>query len=423
MEGERTERERLERTADRGVPRVVASVATVPPVSGQAVATRVLQEGLGALGVEMEVLSLNPPRSRVGAGGKVAWYALHLTRLTRLLGHRAGEACVYYLQAASSPSGALRDAALLSVARVRGVPWVLHVHCSGFAENLRGLRAPLRQFLRACLREASAVVVLDPEEGRRIERQVPGCRVVVVPNGVEEVVVERGGALGPRRTVPTTPDEPFRVLFLAHCFPFKGYATVLEAARLAKERRLPYRFSLAGALPGALPGPAPVDLGVAIDPVRFVDEHALDSVELLGVVRDDAKYALLARSHAFCLPSHFEIQPLSILEAMHFALPVVSTAVGGIPEMLGDGPQRTLLVEPGDAEGLLARLERLRTDPAFYREVAHRLQARARTRFTPRAHAEAMLRLFEHAVAGARGGGGHRGVRAACRARASVPGR
>ncbi|WP_437297625.1 glycosyltransferase [Sorangium sp. So ce426] len=73
---------------------------------------------------------------------------------------------------------------------------------------------------------------------------------------------------------------------------------------------------------------------------------------------------ILAALDAFALTSVAEGLPLAMLEAMAAGLPVVATAVGGVPTALTDG-YTGFLVPSGDAEALAARLTELRDDPAL----------------------------------------------------------
>ncbi|MBO9599937.1 MAG: glycosyltransferase family 4 protein [Cohnella sp.] len=70
-----------------------------------------------------------------------------------------------------------------------------------------------------------------------------------------------------------------------------------------------------------------------------------------GWVDGEKKYALLKEATAYILPSYFEGVPISILEAMSYELPVISTNVAGIPEIVLHR-YNGLIIEPGDIEGL-----------------------------------------------------------------------
>jgi glycosyltransferase involved in cell wall biosynthesis len=89
-------------------------------------------------------------------------------------------------------------------------------------------------------------------------------------------------------------------------------------------------------------------------------------VHLVGV-RTDVEL-MLSSFDAFALTSRTEGLPLVLLEAMATALPVVSTAVGGIPDLVEHGV--TGLLSPAGGRAQLTRqLARLSTDPALSRQL------------------------------------------------------
>ena len=73
---------------------------------------------------------------------------------------------------------------------------------------------------------------------------------------------------------------------------------------------------------------------------------------------------MLARSAVFALPSEIDKSPYSVLEAMFAGLPVVSTDVGGIPEMVVDG-ETGFLVPPDDDVAIADAIEKLLADDAL----------------------------------------------------------
>lgn len=86
-------------------------------------------------------------------------------------------------------------------------------------------------------------------------------------------------------------------------------------------------------------------------------------VDYLGWVDGSVKDKLLRGGGIFVLPSYHEGLPISILEAMNYGLPIISTKVGGIPEAVQDGVNG-ILIEPGDKEGLKKALLYFNENPS-----------------------------------------------------------
>ncbi|MGW4641957.1 glycosyltransferase family 4 protein [Sphaerisporangium sp. NPDC004334] len=192
------------------------------------------------------------------------------------------------------------------------------------------------------------------------------------PSGVSDAVEsggEPGGVSGD--VVPhTTPgdgaagaregDGPI-LLTIARLAQQKGLETLLDAARG------PYTE---GAVPlFVVAGDGPLS-GV----LRSRVEAEGLPVLLLGDRADVAD--LLQAADALVSPSRWEGQPLNVQEALRAAKPIVATAVGGVPAMVGEA---ALLVPPGDAAALREAIARLIADPA----LAARLSAAAAARPLP----------------------------------------
>ena len=99
------------------------------------------------------------------------------------------------------------------------------------------------------------------------------------------------------------------------------------------------------------------------------------NVRLLEWVRGKKKEEALLQANIFLLPSYHEGMPIAILEAMAYALPIISTPVGGIPEAVVDG-EDGFLVRPGDVEAITNKIISLLKTP----ELRHSMGANARER-------------------------------------------
>ena len=87
-----------------------------------------------------------------------------------------------------------------------------------------------------------------------------------------------------------------------------------------------------------------------------------DMVEYVGFVDGDKKNQLFNECHALILPSYIEGVPITILEAYSYHLPVISTNVGGIPQILTNGKQG-IVISPGDKKNMLSAIQELVISP------------------------------------------------------------
>jgi glycosyltransferase involved in cell wall biosynthesis len=193
------------------------------------------------------------------------------------------------------------------------------------------------------------VAEIERDAGLRARTCRPD-RTVVIPNGVE---------VPPRRR-PVPAARPVTLLSIGRLRPPKDFVTLVRA--LARLDRGTVRLRIAG------DGP---DRAALADEVRRL---GLDGdVELLGTRTDVGE--LLAAADVFVLASDSEGLPMSVLEAMAAGLPVVASAVGGVPELVRDGDTGAL-VPPRDPAALAAALARLAAEP----ELRERLGEAGRRR-------------------------------------------
>jgi glycosyltransferase involved in cell wall biosynthesis len=132
-----------------------------------------------------------------------------------------------------------------------------------------------------------------------------------------------------------------------------------------------------------------------VDKVRAtVGELGLEEgVHVPGWVSGDEKLGLMHQCGIFVLPSYNEGLPMAIIEAMSFSMAVVSTTVGGIPELVGD--DNGALVTPGDQAQLASALVQLleRTD-AELTALGAASRQRYEAGFSPRAGLAHMRALY-----------------------------
>ncbi|TWH23074.1 glycosyltransferase involved in cell wall biosynthesis [Rhodococcus rhodochrous J45] len=238
----------------------------------------------------------------------------------------------------------VRKATLAWMARGARVPVVLHIHGAEFHRFYAVCPSPLRYLVRATLTMAAAVVALGDEWARRLEAIAPGARVLVVPNAVR-----------PCPPVSHEPDgRPVDVLFLGEIGERKGTFVLLDAwSRLVREGVVsPAVAHLTVAGNGA----------VAAATEQIHTTGTSDTVTIAGWTAPEKVEGLVASSRVFVLPSRNEGQPMAVLEAMAAGLCIVTSPVGGIPDLLDE--HSALLVPPDEPAALTAALRCALTDAA-----------------------------------------------------------
>jgi glycosyltransferase involved in cell wall biosynthesis len=257
--------------------------------------------------------------------------------------------------------------------RLSGVPVVVaHEHTWSFQGR------PLRRFLdRELVARWADVFVAVSDEDRRKMIEVEGvdpAKIRLIPNGIPSpangAVTDVRAELGIESGVPV-------LGVVCELRAQKALEVLFEAAALLLAEFPTLKVLVAGDGPErARLEEGARRLGVA------------DTVLFLGIRRDVP--AVLAAVDVAVLSSDYEGSPLSVMEYMAAAKPVVSTRVGGVPELVREDVHG-LLVEPRDPEALAEAVTRLLRDPA----LAKRLGAEGRQRQQREFSLEAMVRRIE----------------------------
>jgi glycosyltransferase involved in cell wall biosynthesis len=257
--------------------------------------------------------------------------------------------------------------------RLSGVPVVVaHEHTWSFQGR------PLRRFLdRELVARWADVFVAVSGEDRRKMIEVEGvdpAKIRLIPNGIPSPA--NGAVADVRAELGIEPGAP--VL---------GVVCELRA-----QKALEVLFEAAALLLAEFPTLKVLVAGDGPERARLEEDArrlgVADTVLFLGIRRDVP--AVLAAVDVAVLSSDYEGSPLSVMEYMAAAKPVVSTRVGGVPELVQEDVHG-LLVEPRDPGALAKAVARLLRDPA----LAKRLGTEGRKRQQREFSLEAMVGRIE----------------------------
>lgn len=238
---------------------------------------------------------------------------------------------------------AYRKLQLAALARALHIPYTIHLHGAPFDEfwsEAQGFLA--REIDRAFLGSAS-IIVLGTYWERLVAQRLPTTKekIVVLPNASRPASAGRIGStggcvqiscigqLGPRKGTPQL------IAALTNIAPRSDWqATIAGDGEIEESREKIRQAGLEGR----------VDVPGWLGPEKLED--------------------LLRRTDIFVLPSFAENLPMSIIEAFSFGIPVITTPVGAISDMV-QNERNGLIVPPGDVDALTRALHRLLEEPGL----------------------------------------------------------
>ncbi|MBE2975906.1 glycosyltransferase family 4 protein [Priestia megaterium] len=227
-----------------------------------------------------------------------------------------------------------RKALILVISKLFNKPVILHIHSASFDEfyNSNEFQKKLIKFI---LNKADKLIVLSKQWEKYYSNIVPKDKIDVLYNGVYRIEQK----FKREHTIPIG-------LFLGRLGERKGTYDLLSSIKRLKENGVLGKFYFAGD-------------GEIEQVKQLISEYELEEiVTVLGWVNSTQINDLLKRVDFLVLPSYNEGLPMAILEAMNFGLPIISTYVGGIPEVITNS-DNGYLIEPGEIDELTKALTSL----------------------------------------------------------------
>jgi colanic acid/amylovoran biosynthesis glycosyltransferase len=230
-----------------------------------------------------------------------------------------------------------------------------------------------------------AVTVTDYNKDYILD-QNPGLdsdKIEIIRNGVrlEEIAYR-----------PVSTREKDLVLGVGRLVSKKGFDTLIEACDILKRRGAAFRCIIAG--DGS-------DAGLLYE--KRGDLELEDTVEFMGAMTQDEVIDLMSRATLLCLPCRIapdgnrDALPTVLLEALASGLPIVSTNISGIPEIVESG-ENGILVDPDDPVSLADEVERLLGSADLREKYSKAGLGKARESFDIRKNVEKLNNLFAECV-------------------------
>jgi len=315
---------------DKAASKILYLVQLPPPVHGVstinfiAYGSEIINSGMKKILVEIKFSSELRSLRRFNLRKLLLWISL-ARKLQKILKKEKPDFAYFSIMLVGK--GFWRDLLFVRILKKSGIRIVYHIHNRGIAQQSGSLMR--RNLFRYVL--GNAVVIHLSEElvsGELEPLSLQNSSLVAVPNGVPDQFQSHSGDA----------DGIIHLLFLSNLFPAKGIYDLLEIMSLIRNERKDIRLKIAGVF--------------LRNKYRKILEMKMESLELTELVtlvtpvNPKMKEQELDRADIFLFPSYFkqECFPLVILEAMMHELPIITSNIGAIPEMITNGKEG-LLVE------------------------------------------------------------------------------
>lgn len=268
----------------------------------------------------------------------------------------------------AADSSYYRKSVFIRTAHFFGKKIVIHQHGGDFETfYYHDLSERGRRKARKVLNMADAFVVLAPVWKAFFSKIVEEDKIAVLPNSI---------------SVSEKTQKHY------------GQHKMLFLGRLCKEKGIRELFFCIPALREKYPD-LKLYLGGIWEDAELEEEAARypEQIQWLGWIGGAEKQKYLEECDIFVLPTYFEGQPVSVLEAMGASCAVVASEVGGIPMMIA-GEENGIFVEPKDEASLLAALDRVLSDAALCERLGTKAREKVVKEFSLDENMKRLLQIY-----------------------------
>lgn len=290
---------------------------------------------------------------------------------------------LFYPPTGDSRMGFYRDVLLLPLLRKWADKTVFQFHASGFDRLWDSLNLIQRWVARKAYLHPDLVLVLSESSKASVAHLQPKC-IEVLPNAIADV--------GVRKRRNKSVSEPLRILYVGALLRSKGLKELILAFKSIDDS-IDVGLDVIGEYSDR-------DFEHEIDRIiRYLPEGRICNFHGRKVGQE--KENLFRDADIFCFPTYYglENQPVVILEAMMFGLPIVSTKWAGIPELIVHG-HSGILVEPRNISELTNALNRLALNRSLRESMGDRARLEFEQKYDLNRHMQRTETIFKSSVLG-----------------------
>jgi glycosyltransferase involved in cell wall biosynthesis len=252
-------------------------------------------------------------------------------------------------------------------------------HWLGNFDDFYTLSSPTSKFLiKRILEQVDRQIVLSELDQNCMVSLVPRERIHLLPSGVSSSFIAQFCD-----QASSLKQDEIRILFIGGRDPVrKGIFDILKALAIVVRNDQTIQLVLTGG-------------GNAVDALEQATNSDIeDHISFLGYVSETQKIELYKSAAMLLLPSCHEGLPYVILEAMAAGLPVISTPVGGIPDVIEENVNG-FLIEPGDYKALAQRILLLCQNGALRQRIGQANREKVMRHYSQEAIFKRLERIYD----------------------------
>ncbi len=266
-----------------------------------------------------------------------------------------------------------RKIPFIYLSRFARIPVVNHIHGAEFDTFYENASTSKKRRVRSVYQKCTRFIVLSKEWRKKIAQIVPADRIDVIENYCD-LPKERNHAKRRQN----------QILFLGALEERKGCYNIPVIFENVKQKCPDARLVMAG------------DGQMQQIKAAFAEKNLLSGVTFTGWVRGRKKETLLEQSAVFLFPSYNEGMPVAVLEAMGYGLGIVTTTVGGIPQLIVHG-KSGFLEAPGELTAMAEDVSRLLQDEALCRNMGELARETVEQKYSLRIHLQKLEETYRKA--------------------------
>ncbi|WP_349400305.1 glycosyltransferase [Clostridium perfringens] len=222
----------------------------------------------------------------------------------------------------------VREGIFVILSKIFGKKCIIHFHSGKFPSEYKNLNLILKLYIKLIFNICDYIICLN-EEQKVLLKNISSKKIKIIENSINNNIFNNYNS------------ESKEILFLGKVCKEKGVYDLINAISNINEDQIKVNILGDGELENLK--------------ILIKNKKLTEKCNVLGWVNNDVIDKFLKRSCFLVLPSYHEGMPFSILEAMAYGLPIISTSIGSIPKIITEN-KNGFLINPGDINDLTEKI-------------------------------------------------------------------